>query len=127
NALVLLYLYFYLADEVGETDPGSLVLVITLVVVLVAAGTAGVGGTLSDRWGRRVPFVVGSTVVVAAGAVLLAFVPTIPVVLVASALVGIGGGLYISVHLAVLTAGMPSDETHGAMLGIGNIASALPQ
>lgn len=127
NALVLLYLYFYLSDEVGESDPGSLVLVITLVVVLVAAGTAGVGGTLSDRWGRRVPFVVGSTVVVAAGAVLMAFVPTIPVVLVASALVGIGWGLYISVDLAVLTAGMPSDETHGAMLGIGNIASALPQ
>jgi len=49
------------------------------------------------------------------------------VVLVAAALVGIGWGLYISVDLAVLTAGMPSDETHGAMLGIGNIASALPQ
>lgn len=127
NALVLLYVYFYISDEVGESDPGSWVLVITLVVVLVAAVTAGVGGTVSDRWGRRVPFIVASTVVVAVGSVLMAFFPTLPVVLGAAALVGLGWGLYISVDLAVLTAGMPSGETHGAMLGIGNIASALPQ
>ncbi|WP_456847702.1 MFS transporter, partial [Cellulomonas sp. P5_C6] len=127
NALVLLYVYFYISDDVGEADPGSWVLVVTLVVVLVAAGTAGFGGTLSDRWGRRVPFIVGATVVLAAGSVLMAFFPTLPVVIGAAALVGVGWGLYISVDLAVLTAGMPSGETHGAMLGIGNIASALPQ
>ncbi|WP_456823734.1 MFS transporter [Cellulomonas sp. P5_E12] len=127
NALVLLYLYFYLSDEVGESDPGSWVLVVTLLVVVVAAATAGVAGTLSDRWGRRVPFIVAATVVLAAGSVLLAVVPELPVVLGAAGLVGIGWGLYISVDLAVLTAGMPSGETHGAMLGIGNVASALPQ
>ena len=127
NALVLLYVYYYLEDDVGQSDPGSWVLVVTLVVVLLAAVTAGVGGTLSDRWGRRVPFIIGGSIVLAAGAVLMAFVPTLPVVIAAAGLVGIGWGLYISVDLAVLTAGMPSEETHGAMLGIGNIASALPQ
>jgi len=64
NALVLLYLYFYLSDEVGESDPGSWVLVVTLLVVVVAAATAGVAGTLSDRWGRRrslAVFIIGTT------------------------------------------------------------------
>ena len=53
--------------------------------------------------------------------------PPLPVVLGATALVGVGWGLYVSVDLAVLTAVLPDESTRATMLGIGNVAAALPQ
>ncbi len=127
NGLVLLYLYYFLDDAVGVEDPGTWVLVLTAVTAFVAMGVAGVGGVLSDRWGRRKVFVVAAAVLLAAGAVVMAAAPVLPAVLAATLLVGAGWGLYVSVDLAVLTAVLPDPTTRATMLGVGNIASALPQ
>lgn len=127
NGLVLLYLYYFLDDAVGVEDPGTWVLVLTAVTAFVAMGVAGVGGVLSDRWGRRRVFVVAAAVLLAAGAVVMAAAPVLPAVLGATLLVGAGWGLYVSVDLAVLTSVLPDPTTRATMLGVGNIASALPQ
>ena len=58
NALVLVYLYYYLSDGVGVDDPGTWVLVLTLVNVVVTGIGAGVGGAWSDRIARRRSFVI---------------------------------------------------------------------
>jgi MFS family permease len=127
NALVLLYLYFYLQDGVGVDHPGTWVLALTAITALVTAVVAGVAGAASDRRGRRRPFVAASAVLLAAAATLLAAFPVLPVVLAATALVGVGWGLYVAVDLAVLTAVLPDPRTRATMLGVGNVASALPQ
>lgn len=127
NGLVLLYLYYFLDDAVGVDDPGTWVLVLTAITAFVAMGVAGVGGVLSDRWGRRKVFIVAAAVLLAAGAVVMAAAPVLPAVLAATLLVGAGWGLYVSVDLAVLTAVLPDATTRATMLGVGNIASALPQ
>ena len=46
--------------------------------------TAILGGMWSDRIGRRKPFVIGATVVMAAGAIILAFVQTWEAAMVAA-------------------------------------------
>ncbi|TXK19231.1 MFS transporter [Homoserinibacter sp. GY 40078] len=127
NALMLLYLYYYLADGVGLDDPGRWVLVLTLLNVVVTAVGAGIGGAWSDRIARRKVFVVWTTLVLAAAAVLLAVLPVLPVVIVATVLVGVGWGLYMSVDVAIITQVLPSDRSTGSMLGIANIATSLPQ
>ncbi len=127
NALVLLYLYFYLSDGVGVDAPGDWVLIVTLVSVLVTAAVASVAGPLSDRRKRRLPFLVMATIIGTAGALLMAFVPVLEVVVVAAGLVGVGWGLYIAVDLAIITSALSDDATHGTMLGVANIASSLPQ
>jgi len=127
NALVVLYLFYYLSDAVGIEDPGTWVLVITVLNVVITAITAGVAGPLSDRWERRRVFVVAAGLVLAVGAVLMAMLPTLPVVLVAASVTGIGWGLYMAVEMAVLTRVLPAAESSGTMLGVGNIAAALPQ
>lgn len=127
NALVLVYLYYFLADGVGLDDPGTWVLVLTLGNVVLTAIAAGVGGVWSDRLARRKVFVVAAGVSLALGAALFAAFPVLPVVLVGSLFVAIGWGLYVSVDVAIITQALPSDRSTGSMLGVANIASAAPQ
>ncbi len=127
NALLLVYLYFYLSDGVGVDDPGTWVLVLTLVNVVVTAIAAGIGGAWSDRLARRKVFVVAAVLVLAVGAVVFAVVPIVPAVIAATVLVGLGWGLYVSVDVAIITQVLPNDRSTGSMLGVANIASALPQ
>jgi MFS family permease len=127
NALVLVYLYYFLADGVGLDDPGTWVLVLTLGNVVLTAIAAGVGGVWSDRLARRKVFVVAGGVSLALGAALFAAFPVLPTVLVGSLFVAIGWGLYVSVDVAIITQALPSDRSTGSMLGVANIASAAPQ
>lgn len=129
NALLLLYLYYYLTDGIHVPDgsAGTWVLVLTGSAALVTVGVAAVGGVLSDRWGRRRVFVAASAVLLGASALVMATLPPLPVVMAATVLFGVGWGLYVSVDLAVLTAVLPDASTRATMLGVGNVAASLPQ
>ncbi|MEU4694481.1 MFS transporter [Actinoplanes sp. NPDC023714] len=127
NALVLVYLFYYLSDRVGVDDPALWVLILTVVNVLFAGVAGGFGGVLSDRWERRRIFVAVSAVVMAAGTTLMALVPVTTLVIVASVLVGLGWGAYIAVDMAVITHVLPDAETRATMLGVANVAGTLPQ
>ncbi|MBB2945121.1 MFS family permease [Actinoplanes lutulentus] len=127
NALVLVYLFYYLSDSVGVADPALWVLILTVVNVLFAGIVGGFGGVLSDKWVRRRIFVAAAAVIIAAGSTVLALVPLTAVVIVASALVGVGWGAYIAVDMAVITHVLPDAETRATMLGVANIAGTLPQ
>ncbi|HWS31706.1 MAG TPA: MFS transporter [Actinoplanes sp.] len=127
NALVLVYLLYYLSDRVGVADPATWVLVLTVVNVLFAGIFGFAGGVLSDRWERRRIFVAAAAIILALGTALMALVPTVPVAVGASILIGIGWGAYIAVDLAILTQVLPDAETRATMLGVANIAGSLPQ
>jgi MFS family permease len=127
NALLLVYLFYYLQDRVGVGSPATYVLVVTLINVLVTAATATVGGPASDRLGRRRGFIAAGASALAAGATLLALVPALPAVLTAAALLGCGWGLYLAVDLAVITHVLPNAASRATMLGVANIAASLPQ
>ncbi|GIF44782.1 MFS transporter [Actinoplanes xinjiangensis] len=127
NALVLVYLLYYLSDEVGVDDAATWVLIVTVVNVLFAGVFGFAGGVLSDRWERRRVFVAAGAVILAVGTVLMALVPVVPVVLAASVLVGIGWGAYIAVDMAVLTQVLPDPDTRATLLGVANVAGTLPQ
>ncbi|WP_436524516.1 MFS transporter [Actinoplanes sp. HUAS TT8] len=127
NALVLVYLFYYLSDEIGVADAATWVLVLTVVNVLFAGIFGFAGGVLSDRWERRKIFVAVAAVVLAAGTALLALVPVVAVAIAASVLVGAGWGAYVAVDMAVITQVLPDAETRATMLGVANIAGTLPQ
>ncbi|MGN2638454.1 MFS transporter [Nocardia takedensis] len=127
NAVMLLYLYFYLDDEVGVEEPENAVLLITVLVVAVAAVTAGAAGFLSDRLGRRRSFAATGGAVAAIGTGVLACTPTLPVVVAATAIVGLGWGLYLAVDVAIVTGTLTDPGTNATMLGLANIANTLPQ
>ena len=127
NAIVLLYLFFFLSDVVGLTDPAAGVLILTAAYSVAMLGSVVAAGTLSDRLGRRRVFVTGGGLVMACAAVLIAVWPTWPGALVAAVALGIGFGAYSAVDFALLTQVLPAARDRGKDLGVLNIASSLPQ
>ncbi|MER7536979.1 MFS transporter [Streptomyces sp. NPDC097704] len=127
NALGTLYLFYFLADAVHYDDPGTGVLILTVVYTLCAALTAVPVGVLSDRAGRRKGFVVLCSVVMAAAALLLALLHTWPSALAAAAVLGAGYGIYLAVDQALVTQVLPEAADRAKDLGVINIANSGPQ
>ncbi|MDO0933030.1 MFS transporter [Streptomyces sp. DG2A-72] len=127
NALVILYLLYYLRDRLRHDDPESGVLILTAVNSVTLLATVVVGGAWSDRVGRRKPFVRWSGVLMAAATALLAAWQTWPSAIVVAALLGVGLGVFISVDFALMTDVLPKARDRGKDLGVINVANALPQ
>ncbi|MEU8526050.1 MULTISPECIES: MFS transporter [Streptomyces] len=127
NALGTLYLFYFLADAVHYGDPGTGVLVLTLVYTFCAALTAIPVGAVSDRVGRRKGFVVLCSLVMGAAAVLLALLHTWPSALASAAVLGAGYGIYLAVDQALVTQVLPEAADRAKDLGVINIANSGPQ
>ncbi|MFJ4711800.1 MFS transporter [Streptomyces sp. NPDC088785] len=127
NALVLLYLFYYLRDRLHLADPDSGVLILTAVNGVTLLGTVVVGGAWSDRVGRRKPFVLWSGVLMALATGLLAGWQTWTGAVVAAAVLGVGFGVFTSVDFALMTDVLPAAPDRGKDLGVLNIANSLPQ
>ena len=84
-----------------------------------------IGGRLSDRAGRRKPFVVAAAIIYAAAMFVIAAAHSFDGFLVGMAIGGLGFGLYLAVDLA-LVADVVSHTENGKDLGVFNIANALP-
>jgi MFS family permease len=113
NAIVLLYLFFFLSDVVGIADPASSVLVLTAIYSVAMLAAVVVAGTLSDRLARRRVFVTGGAVVMAGAAVLISVWPAWPGVIAAAVALGIGFGAYSAVDFALLTQVLPRGARPG--------------
>ncbi|WP_217211305.1 MFS transporter [Streptomyces sp. AC550_RSS872] len=127
NALVLLYLLYYLRDRLHHEDPEQGVLILTAVDTVALLATVVVGGAWSDRVGRRKPFVRWSGVLMAAATALLAVWQTWPSAIVVAALLGVALGVFMSVDFALMTDVLPTARDRGKDLGVINVANALPQ
>ncbi|MES5821220.1 MFS transporter [Streptomyces sp. RG80] len=127
NALVLLYLLYYLRDRLHHDDPEQGVLILTAVDSVALLATVVVGGIWSDRVGRRKPFVKWSGVLMAVATVLLAVWQTWTGAIVVAALLGVALGVFMSVDFALMTDVLPKALDRGKDLGVINIANALPQ
>jgi MFS family permease len=127
NALVILYLLYYLRDRLHHDDPERGVLILTAVNSVTLLATVVVGGAWSDRVGRRKPFVLWSGVVMTAATAMLAAWQTWPSAIVAAAVLGVGLGVFMSVDFALMTDVLPKALDRGKDLGVINVANALPQ
>jgi MFS family permease len=127
NAMALLYLFFYLKEEVRLPDPDGGVLILTAVNAATLLITVMVAGAWSDRLGNRRAFVAWSGIVMALAGFLLAGWPTWAGVVVAALILGVGFGAFTSVDFALMTQVLPADLDRGKDLGVINIANSLPQ
>jgi MFS family permease len=129
NALLLLYLLYYLKEAVHLTDKEAEdgVFLLTGVYAVVSIVTAVVGGIWSDRLGRRKIFVIWSGLIAAGALLLIAFVTTWAGAVVGAVILGIGFGIYTAVDFAMITEVLPSADDRAKDLGVINIANALPQ
>jgi MFS family permease len=126
NDLGTLYLLYFLNDRVHYHDPqtGLLTLMALYAVALLLAGA--VCGTLSDRSGKRKPFIIASAAAMATAAVILAVSPTWGMALVAAPLLGAGFGTYWAAAPALLTQVLPAAQDRAKDMGLINMAYSLP-
>jgi MFS family permease len=128
-ACVTTYQAYLLIDRFGYTtdNVANGILLSTLVSTGGLVVGSAAGGTLSDRIGRRKPFVLGAGIVVTAALVVIAFAGSFGVFLAASLLFGLGQGAYLAVDLALATDVLPDPDDAAKDMGVLNIANALPQ
>lgn len=125
TGLLLFFLLYGLHHDPAEAEERLLLLIVVYTVFVVAASI--IGGRISDRTGRRRGLVVGSGLVQAAAAVLIALVPTFEVTMVAAALLGVGYGAFSTVGLALATDLLPNEDDHARDLGLVTVSNNLGQ
>ena len=129
NALLILYLLYYLQDAVHLSDQRAKdgVFLLTAIYGGCTVVTAFLGGLWSDRAGKRKAFVIWSGLIAAAALLLLAFVHTWAAALAGAIVLGVGFGTYTAVDFAMITQVLPGAAGRAKDLGVINIANALPQ
>ncbi len=128
NALgttLLLYFLIYGLNR-PKTAQDDLLLLTVIYLVFFIAAALGMG-KLSDKIGRRKPFVYVAAYLQALAALLLAFIPDFTIAQVGAGLLGLGYGCYMAVDQALATQVLPSTHSRGKDLGIMNIATTVPQ
>lgn len=123
------YQSYLLIDRFGYTtdNVANGVLLATVISTVGLVAGSAVGGTLSDRIGRRKPFVLGAGLLLTVALALVAFAHSFPIFLCATAMFGIGEGVYLAVDLALATDVLPNPDDAAKDMGVLNIANALPQ
>lgn len=129
------YGLYILRDYIGMSDAASNSFAATMGVVLLAGVLLSAlgSGWLSDRVGRRKPFIVWSSVVMSIALAIPLLVPTTTGVLAYAFLLGLGFGVYISIDLALMTEVLPARPqgegagNAGRDLAILGLATTLPQ
>lgn len=127
-AAVNAYQTFYLIDvqHVDKATVGTTIFLATVILTVVSLIFAPVAGKISDRIGRRKPFVIAAALIFAAGLGLVTVAGSIPAFLLAVAVLGLGQGVYFAVDFALVTEVLPDPANPGKDLGIMNLANSLP-
>ncbi len=128
--LVVGYELYALTDYIAlphGLKPAQGVTILAAISAVGALLAAGITGPLSDRLGRRKPFVFLSSAVAGAGCVLPVLSPTFRTIEIFAAFAGVAFGTYLSVDAALITLVLPRGEDAARDLGVLNIANAGPQ
>lgn len=128
--LVVNFELYVLTDYIhlpGGMKPAQGVTVLAAISAVGAILAAAIAGPLSDRLGRRKPFVFISSAVAGVGCILPVLVPTFRTVEIFAAFAGVAFGCYLSVDAALVTLVLPRTEDAARDLGVLNIANTGPQ
>ena len=122
------YQLYILQDYIG-LGKGAVALIPVLGLISLASIviSTSVAGPLSDKIGRRKPFVIAASVVMGVAFFVPVFMPSVTGMIIYTALTGIGFGSYQAVDSALMSELLPSKDSFAKDLGVLNIAATLPQ
>lgn len=123
------YVPYYLGDTFGLDESGvaRTMLFSNVAAAIAMIVSSPIAGALSDRIGKRRPFLAVAGAIMAGALALMAFAPSVPFVVVAQGLLGLGVGMYFAVDLALASQLLPKAEDAAKDLGLLNVAAVLPQ
>ncbi|GAA2490408.1 MFS transporter [Streptomyces gobitricini] len=127
---VFLYQLYILQDHIDlpkGLSPAAAVAIISPVSAVCTLLSTVVGGVLSDRIGRRKPFIAVSCVFTALGMIVPVVSPTWTGMLAFCVITGLSFGCFMAVDTALVTLVLPSADDAARDMGVLNIANAGPQ
>ncbi|WAM12519.1 MFS transporter [Rhodococcus sp. JS3073] len=127
--LFMTYRLLYMQHELGLSIARATAVMATgvLFYTITLAVAGQVAGWLSDRVGRRKPFVVTACLIFGIGLVMLTQAHTAGGFYVAEVVLGLGFGIYMGVDLALVIDVLPGLDDSAKNLGVLNMANVLPQ
>ncbi|WP_461475557.1 MFS transporter [Microbacterium sp. HJ5] len=121
------YQLFLLTDYFGVEKPEAVIPVLGLISLAGILISTVVSGPLSDRFGRRKPFVFASAAITGLALVLPWVWPDLTAWMIMTFLAGLGFGMFQAVDTALISEVLPSAKSFAKDLGVVNIAATLPQ
>jgi MFS family permease len=124
---LFLYQLYLLTDYVGTTTEaaGTAMALFGVFLGVLGSASAVAAGILSDKLGRRKPFVYLASGTMALSFVPFLFSPTVTSYYIWAALLGLSYGLLISVDQALVVDVLPNKQEGGRDLGIANLANTV--
>ena len=128
--LLTTYKTYFLIDRLGYTTSNVAGILFDAMLLLAAclAVSSILGGWVSDRIGRRKPFVIAASLLFCAGMLTVAFADGLGQFLLGIAVAGLAQGLYMGVDYALVAEVLPDQKSEAAKgMGVFNLSSTLPQ
>lgn len=127
TAMNFFMLQSYVQPALSATEATALVPLLSLVGLPGTLIGLIVAGKLSDNMGRRKPFVIFASLLMAVGFIIPLLMPTVPGLLISGVIVGIAFGSYLSVDQALFIDVLPDKEAAGRDLGVAALGNNLGQ
>lgn len=121
------YQLFLLTDYFGLENPETVIPLLGLISLAGILIATVVSGPLSDRFGRRKPFVFASAAITGLALALPWFWPDLTAWMIMTFVAGLGFGMFQAVDTALISEVLPSAKSFAKDLGVVNIAATLPQ
>jgi len=121
------YQLYILSDYLGVKEPNTVIPLLGIIGLVGTIVATIISGPLSDKVGRRKPFVFGSSVVMGVALALPWLWPNFTSWLIMTAIIGFGFGMFQAVDTALMSQVLPSAKNFAKDLGVVNIAATLPQ
>jgi len=124
---VIGYQLFLLTDYLHVENPETVIPVLGLLSLVGIIVSTIVSGPLSDKVGRRKPFVFGSAALVSLAFLLPWLRQDLTAWMIMTIVAGFGFGMFQAVDQALMSEVLPSAKSFAKDLGVVNIAATLPQ
>lgn len=118
---------FLLTDYFGVENPETIIPLLGLLSLVGIVISIVVSGPLSDKVGRRKPFVFASAAVVSLAFLLPWMWQDVTAWMIMTFIAGFGFGMFQAVDTALISEVLPSAKSFAKDLGVVNIAATLPQ
>lgn len=127
TVLSLYMLQSYISPALSAAEASATVPLIGLAGIPFTLLAVAVSGRLSDRVGRRKPFIVAASVIMATSMAIPLISPTLPALFTQVMLTGLAFGIYLPVDNAMFIDVLPDPARAGRDLGLAIVAMNLGQ